>query len=124
MKSRTFYLLPGKIVAAPCPSCGNTIRFIGRSQQVMEDLCEVWIECKCGHDPTQGNSGDRMESVWGSLDKQTLGIALDGTWNRMIEVPASAIVEAGDSPVRNEVKDGTLAERDPHSDAGDAQEQK
>lgn len=30
----------------PCPKCGNRRAFKIVSQQVAEDLCEVWAECK------------------------------------------------------------------------------
>jgi hypothetical protein len=64
-----------------CPSCKNRQHFIGLSQQVAEDLCEVWVRCICGYDATEGRSGDRMEDVMGSLDAGNLVCALENCWN-------------------------------------------
>ena len=44
-----------------CP-CGHDI-LIGRSAQVCEDGCEMWLECdSCGYDP---KPNDHVETVWG-----------------------------------------------------------
>ncbi|MBF4374503.1 hypothetical protein EAY46_15645 [Vibrio anguillarum] len=65
-----------------CPKCGNTHAFIGRSEQVAEDLCDIWVECDCGFNPFENNSGYCIESVWGSLDEDFLLMALD-SWNEL-----------------------------------------
>ena len=65
-----------------CPECGNNTEFVGHSRQVCEDNCEVWVECKCGYNPTT-DSGDRYESVMGGLDEGNLRVALS-CWNDAI----------------------------------------
>lgn len=67
----------------PCPKCANRIAFVGLSQQVAEDLCEVWVTCKCGYAPGPEH---RMEDVWGSLDPETLSCALQNCWNAALSV--------------------------------------
>lgn len=69
-----------------CPKCGNRQDFVARSAQVAEDLCEVWIKCKCGFDPTEHRTEFRLEDVWGSLDEGTISNALD-TWNMPLRSP-------------------------------------
>jgi C4-type Zn-finger protein len=59
-----------------CPKCGNKTAFIAHSEQVAEDGCEVWIVCKCGYDPTEYKCGHRLEEVWGTIDKDTIAMAL------------------------------------------------
>jgi hypothetical protein len=78
----------------PCPKCGNRERFVGMAQQVAEDLCEVWIVCVCGYDPTEGRSGDRMEDVWGSLDGATLACALSNCWDEPLRERSAPTVRA------------------------------
>lgn len=68
----------------PCPKCGNNTEFTAHSQQVSEDCCEIWVQCKCGHDPSSEIYGSRMEDVWGSLGKEEIICALDCTWNELI----------------------------------------
>lgn len=68
-----------------CPKCGNTNVFIGRSEQVAEDGCEIWVECECGFNPFENNSDYRIESVWGSLDEDFLMMALH-SWNELTAV--------------------------------------
>lgn len=77
MATRKFTLLDG--VVEPCPKCGNTTTFVARAEQVAEDCCDVWVTCVCGYDPTDG-TGDRLEDVWGSLDKGTIFAALECGW--------------------------------------------
>lgn len=61
----------------PCPKCGNGRHFEAVSQQVAEDCCEVWVVCgRCGHDPTEGYTGHRLEDVWGALDVETIHCAM------------------------------------------------
>lgn len=76
MASRPFRLEPGHCFA-PCPRCGNQVEFIARAERCAEDCCEVWVECAhCGHDPTRDAFGHRLEDVWGSLDAETIHVAL------------------------------------------------
>jgi hypothetical protein len=88
---RAFNHKTGECVA-PCPTCGNHRSFVARSDQVAEDLCEVWIICVCGFDPTAEATENRMEDVWGSLDPQTIWCALENCWNEPLtekaEVPS------------------------------------
>lgn len=67
----------------PCPKCGNNTTFEACSAQVAEDLCNVWVECVCGYDPTCENSLYRYEDVWGGVTGNTVGGALD-CWNSAI----------------------------------------
>ena len=69
----------------PCPLCGNRTDFIIRSEQVMEDGCEIWAKCKCGYDPSFENTMSRIEDVWGSLDDDNCKDAIVYTWNELIE---------------------------------------
>lgn len=80
MSRRPFNITRGSV--QPCPKCGNAKSFVAVSQQVAEDGCEVWIECSCGHDPH--GPFDRMESVMGQLDKDSILDAL-GCWNDAVE---------------------------------------
>jgi len=72
-----------------CPKCGhNTI--IGRSAQVCEDGCEMWVECQnCGYDPS--DCGDHIETVWG-WDKEfaVSAIAVWGEKMRALKAKNSA----------------------------------
>ena len=48
-----------------CPRCGHDI-LIGRSAQVCEDGCEMWLECEmCGYDPSPD---EHVETVMGWQD--------------------------------------------------------
>ena len=82
MSKRTFTLIKG--YAYKCPQCLNDTKFIGRSEQCAEDLCEVWIECVCGFDPTANNTGLRMESVMGQLSKEAIWESVENCWNNPI----------------------------------------
>jgi hypothetical protein len=83
MGSKKFTAGPNTSIAE-CPKCKNNTEFVARSEQVMEDGCEIWIVCKCGYDPTAEKTGSRMEDVWGSLGKGEILCALDCTWNEPI----------------------------------------
>jgi len=65
----------------PCPKCGNKLEFVARSEQVCEDGCEVWIECKCGYDPF--TDGNRLDSVMGGVDDENVKWAIN-EWNELI----------------------------------------
>lgn len=67
----------------PCPECGNKTTFFARSNQVAEDLCNVWVYCECGYDPTEGNEIYRFEDVWGGVTKPNIRVALS-VWNDML----------------------------------------
>ena len=67
-----------KIDMHPCPKCGNRRDFKIVAEQVAEDLCEVWVECKCGHAP----DACRFEDVWGSVGNENSNYAL-GFWNEV-----------------------------------------
>ena len=66
-----------------CPECGNNTKFNAHSQQVSEDFCEVWVECKCGYDPTAEQTGARYEDVWGGVHENNVRVALE-CWNDAI----------------------------------------
>lgn len=76
MGQKNFELKPNSRIEK-CPQCGNNTEFIAHSEQVAEDGCEVWVVCKCGYDPTQYKIGHRLEDVWGTIDRDTIAIALD-----------------------------------------------
>ena len=61
----------------PCPKCGNNTRFKAHSAQVGEDVCEVWLECKCGHQPPSEFS---FEDVMGGTHDANVMMAVD-CWN-------------------------------------------
>ena len=82
----------------PCPDCKNREQFIGVSQQVAEDCCEVWVTCACGYDATEGRPGDRMEDVWGSLDAGNLYAALESCWNEPLRRRGGPTVPAERQP--------------------------
>lgn len=63
----------------PCPKCRNNTQFTLRAERCAEDLCETYVVCKCGHEPT-GESGDRYENVWGEFDNAAAQVALS-CWN-------------------------------------------
>ncbi len=64
----------------PCPKCGNTRVFKIVSQQVCEDGCEVWAECKCGHAPDAG----KFEDVMGGTGPENANCAM-AIWNEIHE---------------------------------------
>ena len=66
-----------------CPECGNNTEFLCKSNQHSEDCCEVWVECKCGFDPTSENGLERIEDVWGSRDRGNMIVGLS-IWNEKI----------------------------------------
>jgi hypothetical protein len=68
-----------------CPKCGNNTEFEVFSQQVAEDYCNIWAQCICGYDPTDGDSGNRIEDVWGGCSDENCLWAIDVTWNGIIE---------------------------------------
>lgn len=68
---------------ATCPKCGNNTRFRACSDQIGEDLCETWVECRCGYDPTAMKHWYRFENVWGGTSKEYVSAAI-GVWNDMI----------------------------------------
>lgn len=65
-----------------CPECGNNTHFVLHAERCAEDLCETFVVCVCGYDPT-GDSGDRYENVWGEMDKEAATVAFD-CWNEAI----------------------------------------
>lgn len=71
-------------VAEPCPKCKNTQTFTAHSSQFAEDCCEIWIVCRCGFDPTADKTGHRMEDVWGSLDPESISVAVECSWNDVV----------------------------------------
>lgn len=77
--TRSVRFKPGSNIA-PCPKCENKTDFVINSQQVCEDLCEVWVACKCGHETPPDH---RLEDVWGSLGYDNV-VAAISCWNDAI----------------------------------------
>lgn len=67
----------------PCPRCGNSVNFVAVSERCAEDCCEKWVECSCGFDPTSEDTGERIECVWGSLDKEEI-FGMVSLWNELV----------------------------------------
>lgn len=78
---RTLALKPNDKIR-PCPKCGNNTRFTLHAERCAEDLCETFVVCKCGYEPTYGIGG-RYENVWGEMDNDAAMVALD-CWNMAI----------------------------------------
>lgn len=74
----------------PCPKCGNRRAFTIHSQQVAEDLCEVWAVCQCGHETPDGY---RYEDVWGGCDDGNVMAAIS-CWNDAIAEAQAATPNA------------------------------
>lgn len=82
--SRKIKLNPdAEFKAMACPQCKNTLEFTIHSEQVCEDGCEVWAVCKCGFDPSEKDTGYRMESVMGGCSDENCIDAID-CWNYAI----------------------------------------
>lgn len=79
--SRKKFTLKENTSIEKCPQCGNNTEFVARSEQVAEDCCEIWIQCKCGH---SFSDKYHLEDVWGSLGKDEILMALDCSWNEPI----------------------------------------
>lgn len=60
-----------------CPKCGNNTEFVIHSRQVAEDCCEVWAQCKCGH---EHGSEHNFEDVMGGVHDENVQVAM-GCWN-------------------------------------------
>jgi hypothetical protein len=73
-----------KGVTTPCPKCKNDTDFFVLSDYCAEDCCEVWIQCKCGYDPTACNTYYRMEDVMGAINKPNIITALQ-SWDLAIK---------------------------------------
>jgi hypothetical protein len=81
MSRRSFRIKGNNDEVKPCPECGNNTDFVCRSEQVADDGCEVWAECKCGHNPSAPM--DRMESVMGGCGDNNCYDSLS-IWNDSI----------------------------------------
>lgn len=68
----------------PC-KCGNNTHFTLHAERCDEDLCETWVVCKCGYDPTTKHPGLRYENIWGAMDNDAATVALD-CWNTAIKI--------------------------------------
>jgi hypothetical protein len=68
-----------------CPKCGNNTDFTVKSDYCAEDCCEIWVECKCGYDPTSEKHSLRLEDVWGGVDDDNCRYAIEVSWNDAIE---------------------------------------
>lgn len=79
MNIRKVKFLDGAIVE-PCPTCGNKAEFSIHSDQVGEDLCELWAACKCGHETP---AGYRHKDVFGGCGDENVIMAIS-YWNEAI----------------------------------------
>jgi len=61
----------------PCPECGNKTDFTIHSARGGEDFCDVWAECKCGHEPDPIHA---FEDVWGGCHDENVMAAIS-CWN-------------------------------------------
>lgn len=61
--------------AKHCPECGNNKEFTLRKDHMINNLCEVWVECKCGYSVFK-----RTENIWNGIDDE-YGFIL---WNKEI----------------------------------------
>lgn len=77
------YHLKDNNLVVKCPKCGNNTIFKAHSQQMSEDCCEVWVECKCGYDPTAEKNRCRFEDVYGGVYEDNVRVALE-CWNETI----------------------------------------
>lgn len=68
-----------------CPKCSYRTSFTVYSRQVAEDYCNIWAVCVCGFDPTEDNTGDRIEDVWGGTSDEDCINAISITWNETLE---------------------------------------
>lgn len=88
MTSRKIKIKENESIPA-CPKCGNRTEFVVKSQQVMEDGCEIWAECKCGYDATEGDWKERIEDVWGGVDDNNCLDAINTTWINILNERAT-----------------------------------
>lgn len=87
MSSKKVKYKPNEVIKH-CPKCKNNTQFTVYSEQVCEDSCDTWVECKCGYDPTSyDNLGSmyRLESVWGGTSDEDCEDAIRLVWNECIE---------------------------------------
>lgn len=68
-----------------CPKCGNQKDFVIYGDQVSEDCCNIWATCICGFDPTEDDTGHRIEDTWGGCSDANCIDALHYTWNELLE---------------------------------------
>ena len=66
-----------------CPKCGNNTKFNIQSRQISEDCCEIWAVCSCGYDPTEFDTGERIEDTWGHINSDTAKMSIM-SWNGLI----------------------------------------
>jgi hypothetical protein len=68
-----------------CPKCGNNTEFTVKSDYCAEDCCEIWVNCKCGYDPTAEKHALRIEDVWGGVNDDNCKAAIEVSWNEALE---------------------------------------
>jgi hypothetical protein len=84
----------------PCPKCGNKLEFTIKSDYCAEDCCDVWAECKCGHEPKDA----RFEDVWGGCNDDNCYAAIE-CWNDAIRVFNELSPEEKERLVEKEKRD-------------------
>lgn len=77
----------------PCPKCGNNTHFVLHAERCAEDLCETFVVCQCGYEPTDG-SGERYENIWGDMDQHAASVALV-CWNEALASKSSTAGSLG-----------------------------
>ena len=82
MSKRKFKINNPKL-AESCPKCQNSTEFEVVNRQFSEDCCEIYLECKCGFDPTFDDTSSRFEDVWGGLGEDEIIMAL-AVWNELV----------------------------------------
>lgn len=76
----------------PCPKCSNNTHFTIHSEQVAEDICDIWAACTCGFAPIIGTTGNAIESIWGTIEERDMLEAVVYTWNDLLKQKPSASV--------------------------------
>lgn len=89
MSSR-FFRIPVNNEIHHCPKCGQNTSFTAKSDYCAEDCCEVWVECKCGFDPTAEHGLYRFEDAMGGCTKENIRMALS-CWNDVVDAEYSGI---------------------------------
>jgi len=77
-QTKCFRLSKGYAIA--CDLCGNSEVFTAISEQVAEDLCELRVICRCGHDRAESLGVEPLESVTGELTRESITEAFHATW--------------------------------------------
>jgi len=72
---RKFSTKPNNLIPQ-CHNCKNNTQFVAHSERGGEDFYEIWVTCKCGFDPTENDTGNRLEDVWGDLTDDKIRVSI------------------------------------------------